>query len=501
LPNYILRGASADNADSVPLRDLIEILFRGRRLIAILSAALVAGVGAWIWMTPASYQSEMTFLVKNDRADVVVTPGQTTGLSGRQWIDESQLNTEIQLLGSNELFRRVVETCGLALVPGSKRQPTPLEIEKAVQDLGKSVVITPVLKANMLKVSYSAETPLEASTVLRALADAYLERNLKVHSATGTYEFFHQQTALFEGRLRKAQARLVAFQTPRNIVLLGQQKDLNLRKLVDLQASLGESEALREEALRRMEDLRRQIAGASPRIQTQSRRLSNQYSVEHLTTLVADLENKRLEMLTKFQPNDRTIQQIDEQLANTRATLERERRRDATEEASDLNPLRQGLEAELAKTQSTESGLRGRIGVVSGQIKAYQRQLATLEMSTAEYDELTRVAKESEDNYLLYSRKREEARIAEALDRQRIGNVALVDPPRTPLLPKRKITKTTVIAVFLGLLLIPGVSLAAGTFKSTVYTSAELEAITDLPVLASVPYTRQLLPEVASVTS
>jgi uncharacterized protein involved in exopolysaccharide biosynthesis len=501
LPNYILRGAGAAHADSVPIRDVVEILFRGWRLVLTLCAVLLSGAGAWICMTPASYESEMTFLVKNDRADVVVTSGQTMGLSGRQWIDESQLNTEIQLLGSKELFRGVVETCGLAAARGRSGKPTPLEIEKAVQDLGKSIVITPLLKANMIKVSYKAETPREASTVLRTLADAYLERNLKVHSATGTYEFFHGQAALFEGRLRKAQTRLVAFQTPRNIVLLSQQKDLMLRKLVDLQASLGESEALREEALRRTDDLRRQMAAASPRVQTQSRRLSNQYSVEHLTTLVADLENKRTEMLSKFQPKDRAILQLEEQITNTRATLRRERERDATEEASDVNPLRQGLEAELAKTQYGESGLHGRIAVVSGQIRTYQRQLAALETSTAEYDELARAAKESEDNYLLYSRKQEEARIAEALDRQRIGNIALVDPPRTPLLPDRKITKTTVVALFLGLLLTPGVALAAGTLRNTVYTSAELAAITDLPVLASVPYTRHLLTEAASVSS
>jgi uncharacterized protein involved in exopolysaccharide biosynthesis len=495
----MLPGGGAADAHSVPMRDLIEILFRGWKLVAALCSMLLLGTGALVYFTPTSYESEMTFLVKNDRADVVVTSGQTTGLSGRQWIDESQVNTEIQLLGSKELLRRVVEACGLAATPGSSRKPGPVEIEKAVRDLEKSIVITPVLKANMLKVSYAAADPHEASAVLRALADAYLDRNLKVHSATGTYEFFHSQATLFEDRLRTAQANLVEFQTPRNIVLLAQQKDLTLRKLVDLQASLGESEALHEESVNRMAALESQIGHAAARVQTQSRRLSNQYSVEHLTTLVTDLQNKRTEMLAKFQPNDRTVIQVEEQIANTREALKRERERDATEDASDLNPLRQGLEVELAKTRSGESGLRGRIAVVSDQIKGYQQQLAGLEKSTAEYDELTRAAKESEDNYLLYSRKQEEARIQEALDRQRIGNIALVDPPQTPLLPNRKITKVTVIALAFGLLLTPFIAMAAATLRNTVYTSAELEAFTDLPVLASVPLNKHLLKEASSV--
>jgi uncharacterized protein involved in exopolysaccharide biosynthesis len=353
----------------------------------------------------------------------------------------------------------------------------------------------------MLKVSYTAEDPQKASAVLQTFADAYLDRDLKVHSSAGTYEFFHSQATLFEDSLKKAQASLVEFQTPRNIVLLGQQKDLILRKLVDLQATLGESEALRQESLKRMDDLQSQIGSASPRVQTQSRRLSNQYSVEHLTTLVMDLENKRTEMLTKFPPSDRTVTQIQEQIVNTRATLQHERDRDATEDASDLNPLRQGMEAELAKTRSGESGLRGRITVLSEQVKSYQQQLAGLEKSTAEYEELVRAAKESEENYILYSRKQEEARIQEALDRQRIGNIALVDPPRTPSMPNRKITRTTVIALFLGLLVTPCIAMATTTFRNTVYTSAELEAFTDLPVLASIPCNRHVLPEVSSVLS
>src|SRR5690242_16247864 len=122
----------AANADSVAVRDFVEILFRGRKLLGILSGTFVLALACWIYLTPTSYESEMTFLVKNDRADVVVTSGQTMGLQGRQWVDENQVNTEIQLLGSKELLRKVVEKCGLAATPGSSRKPSEIEISKAV---------------------------------------------------------------------------------------------------------------------------------------------------------------------------------------------------------------------------------------------------------------------------------------------------------------------------------------------------------------------------------
>ena len=499
MPEYLLRSTGAPQPDSVRTRDIVEILFRGRKLMSILFGATAAAIGVWVYTTPTSYDSEMTFLVKNDRADVVVTPGQTMGLQGRQWIDENQVNTEIQLLSSRELLQRVVETCGLAGDSGASHKLTPLSIEQAVRDLEKSIVITPVLKANMIRVSYAAENPNDAARVLRTVGDAYLDRDLKVHSATGTYEFFHKQAMLYADRLKQAQGRLADFQAPRNVVLLGQQKELILRKLVDLQATLGEAQASEHENSERIANLQGQIAVAEPRVKTQTRRLPNQYSVEHLTALTTELENKRTELLSKFQPGDRNIRQIEDQIANTRATLARERDGVATEEASDLNPIRQGLEADLARVRSSESGVRGRVSVLSAQIETYQQRLAELEKSTAGYDELVRAEKESEENYFLYSRKQEEARIADALDRQRIGNLALIDPPRVPLTPRRKITKNTVAVAFLAMLLIPAIALISGTFSNTVFTSGELEVLTGLPVLATVPYDTQLLAEAADV--
>jgi uncharacterized protein involved in exopolysaccharide biosynthesis len=464
-----------------------------------LFGVFVLAVAVWFWLTPTIYDAEMTLLVKNDRADVVVTPGQTMGLQGRQWIDENQVNTEIQLLGSRDLLRLVVERCGLAVAPGSSRKPAPLEMEKATRDLQKEITITPVLKANMIKVSYSDEDPKESAHVLQTLADAYIQRDIQVHSTTGTYEFFHKQAAFYEHRLRQTQARLVEFQAPRNAVLLGQQKELILHKLVDLQATLGEAEASEQENSKKINSLQSQIASASARVQTQTRRLPNQYTVEHLTGLLTELQNKRTELLSKFTPTDRNVRQIEEQIANTQATLNRERDGIAIEEATDLNPIRQGLEAELAKALSSESGLRGRINVLNGQVKDYQENLAGLERSTGDYDELIRTEKESEENYFLYSRKQEEARIAEALDRQHIGNIALVEPPQIPAAPRPRITRNLLAVMALGMMLIPAIVLILGTFRNTVYTSRELEVLTGLPVFATVPYDKQLCIEGGNV--
>jgi uncharacterized protein involved in exopolysaccharide biosynthesis len=461
------------------LRDMADRLFRQKRLVLTLFALLNISFALYLLCLPRSYEADMQFLVNNNRADVLVTSESTNGQVARTYVDETVIATEIQLLSNKDILRDVVQKCSLA------KDSSAREVEKALTDLQKELKVSPVLKANMIKASYCSSDPKEAAAVLRTLAEGYLSEHLRVHSASGTYQFFDQQSQFYQAQLQDRQAQLADFQGQRNIVHLGQQKDLNLRKLVDLEASLKETEAAYREADQRIRTLRQESGNLKPRIRTQARTLPNQYSVEHLNTLLAELQNRRTELLTKFRPEDRMIQQVDQQILDTRAAMERASKLTATEEATDVNPLRQSLESELAKTQANSNGLRARAASVSKQIEEYRSSLGALESSTADDDQLLREIKEAEDAFFLYSKKREEARIAEAMDRQKIANVVLVQPPRIPQLPKPKLTASLVAGYLLCSLVILGLAFLTTTTWKTVYTPWELEGMTGLPVLAS----------------
>jgi uncharacterized protein involved in exopolysaccharide biosynthesis len=468
------------------LKDLADRLFRRGRLILILFGALNLGTAAYLIFTPASYQAEMQFLVNNMRADALVTAESTNGQVARNYVDESVIATEIQLLSNRGLLRNVVRKCGLA------EGADAAAVEKAVKDLQKELKIAPVLKANMLKASYSSSNPKEAAELLQALADGYLNEHLRVHGASGAYEFFDRQTHLYEERLKSLQARLVEFHGQKDIVLLGQQKDLNLRKMVDLDASIKEAEAAHRENEQKIQTLKVQLAKLTPRITTQARKLPNQYSVERLNTMLVELQNRRTELLTKFRADDRMVQQVDQQIADTKRAMEGANKLTATEEATDVNPLRQSLEAELARAQLNATGLHARTASLRKQMDDYRRSLGLLQSSTAEDDQLLREIKEAEANFFLYSKKREEARIGEALDRQKIANVVLVEPPHIPPLPKPKLTGTFMATYVFYCLLILTYAFLLGAAENKVYTPWELEGITGLPVLATVSY-RQLV--------
>lgn len=463
------------------LRDSADALFRSQHTVMVLCLLFTLAVVAWVWGRPASYEAQMTILVKNSRPDMIVTPDgiATPILNGE--VNDGQLGTEIQLLSSADLFRKVVDQCGLG---GN----TPASREKAVVKLQKKIRIAPLMKSSMIRVRYASPDPQLSARVLQSLADAYLERHLQLHSNIGSLALFQQQAEEYEKKLRDAENRLIEFQKHSGIVGAPEQKELLIRRVVDEQGALREAQANSIETQKRISDLRSQLTDQSPRITTQTRKIPNQYSVERLNTLIAELQNKRTDLLTKFKPNDRTIKEVDQQIADTRAALENAQKLNSYEVATDVNPLRQNIELELSHAEAAGTGLRGRIGELRSQTQQYRAELEKLGGILPGEQELLREIKVDEDNFLLYSRKREEARIGEAMDKQKISNVAIAEAPRVPELPEPRLTAASGAALVLGNALILLAALLLGHARRTVYTPRELESFTGLPVLATATY-------------
>lgn len=204
--------------------------------------------------------------------------------------------------------------------------------------------------------------------------------------------------------------------------------------------------------------------------------------------MMVELQNKRTQLLTKFRADDRLVKEVDQQIRTTRAAMEKASRETATEQSTDLNPLRQTLETELARARVDQAGALGRLEMVSKQVGEYEGQLSRLEGITAEYENLNRKVKENSENYQLYKKKEEEARITDELDQNKITNVSIAEAPMRTQLPVRpNRPMNLVLGIFLGVLLSLGGVVVAEFLRDTVLTPHELEALTGKAVLVSIP--------------
>jgi uncharacterized protein involved in exopolysaccharide biosynthesis len=479
-----------DAANTVSAKELAAILARRKWQILITFLLVFVGVAAGTLLMPKQYETRMKVLVKNERADVIVSADRNNTSGYRGEVGEFQINSEIELLTNNNLLQQVVTRCGLDqlqhVADSGPSDRHSIAIEKAVKRLQRDLKVSPVRKANIIQVEYADTSPRRAVAVLATLADLYLESHLKVHGTPGTFEFFKGQADRYQRELQEAESNLSDFRRRENIVMLAQQKDVMLQKAAESESALLQTEAAIGEYTRKTADTRRQLDAAQPRLLTQSRTLSNQYSVERLHTMLAELQNRRTLLLVKFRPEDRLVLEADQEIADTQAALAQAAKLTGLDQATDVNPVHQALEIDLARQQEELAGLGSRREALARQTGAYRRQMVRLADATAAFDDLVRTQKEAEDNYLLYAKKTEEARIGESLDQQKIANVAIAETPTQPHLPsKPNVALNLALGFFLAAFLILGVAFAAEYFRDTVEQPRELEELTGLPVLAT----------------
>jgi uncharacterized protein involved in exopolysaccharide biosynthesis len=496
--NTSYKAMSKESTQSVPvwaesLKSMVAVVCRRKIPMLTVFTTIVGIVALVTFLMPRRYESHMKVFVKNERADLVVSPDARDAGQARGDVSESQVNSEIELLTSNDLLVRVVRACRLYehsdVTMQAAGEPDPEAIERAVRKLQSTLKITAVRKANIIQIIYADSSPELAASVLKELSTAYLDAHLIVHGTAGSQQFFRNQALHYETELRDAESRLGAFRTQHQLTAIVEQRELLLRKTMDFESDVRQADATIAETGSRVHELRGQVAAQERRIVTQIRAVPNQYSVERLTTMLAELENRRSLAMLKFRTEDPLVAEIDEEISNTRAALDRASRLVSAEESTDVNPLRHALESDLARAELQEAGLNARRKSLTEALTMYRARLTQVEDASLGHDELQRQLKQAEENYVLYARKQEESRIADSLDQQKIANVAIAELPTAPHLPAApNVLLNLGLGVVLAAFASVGAAFALDRGGASFHLPAELEAATGYPVFATVPF-------------
>lgn len=465
---------------------VLEVLFR-RKAVVLTTAALLTAVAVAAAIVLPAYTSEMKFLIRNERSDAKVGPGETGRAESPDEVSDVTVNSEIELLESNDILKEVVRRCQLDNRPTLWTEDPATRFERAIRKLRHDLTATPVRKSSIITVSYSASSPTLSAAVLRTLSGLYLDEHLRVRHVAGAEEFFHAQAERFKHDLAAAQEQLTEFRSVHGFSELPEQKDLSLRALFNTEKQLSDTQAEMAESVHRKDVLQAEIADMRARIVTERKVIPNEYSVERLHTMLAELQNKRTELIHKFLPEDRFVLEINAEISDTAAALEAAKRLTATEVTTDVNPIQQKWEEEIAHSTAVDEGLGARRNALLSALKIERARLEDLNGSTSVSENLELAMKDAETKYLLYVQKQEEARIADSLDQQRIANVAVAEAPLVPRLPRPSLPLILAVGVLAAMLSSAGLAFALEYNSIVFHTPAELEAALEFPVLATSP--------------
>lgn len=469
------------------LRDIAAILFRQRRIMIgafILAAVAVIASGLWI----PRYDAEMKIVARRTRPETLVTASNDAQtLITSDPVSEEDLNTEVELLNSDELLRKVALTTGLVKASSASGNVPDIALAKAVRRLSSRLKIEPMHKSNIISVHYEASDPQKGAEVLRALAQAFLEKHLEVHRSNGEFKFFDQQTDQYQQRLQAAQQKLTNFTKGTGVVSADLERDAALRQADQFDSMAQQAQTSILETEQRVNSLQARLQTMQPRMTTLVRTSDNPQLFEQLKSTLLNLELKRTELLAKYDPSYRPVQELDAQIASAKQAIATEETRPLRDETSDQDPNYLWVRSELTKAQADLSGLKARAAAANTVARQYHQTAQRLDESQIEQQDLMRAAKTQEENYLLYVHKREEARISDALDQHGILNVALAEQPLAPALPTRSPLNAALLMFLLAGTFSFSSAFVADFLDPSFRTPDEVTKYLGMPVLAALP--------------
>jgi uncharacterized protein involved in exopolysaccharide biosynthesis len=467
-------------------RELAATLFRRPRLVAASFGLLLLATMLYVVFS-ARYESHFMVLLRRGRYDPVVSSQPASPMDfTRPDITEEELNSEVELLRDEDLLKQVVKLAGIvpANTPDSGR---PSAIEHAVRKLSRRLDVEALKKSNLVQVSYKDTSPERAARILAALSTIYVQRHVNLQRPPGEIQFFDQQTAAYEKRLHQSETELVHFTRDRGVVSAALERDIALQKLGEADAAYRQIDQDRVETEHRMASLGDQLKSFPSRSVTVKRWADNPEVLEKMKTHLLELQLKRTELRSRFEPSYRLVQEVEQQIAETRAEIAAEALSPVRDETTDKDPNYEWARMEIEKAQVQRDGLRARQSDAAVQVAALRKVAQQMQSDSVDQQDLMRAAKADEDNYLLYLHKREEARIGDALDERHILNVAIVEPPAAAALPVHPALLYFLLAFGLSIAFSVGVAFTSEYFDPTIRTPGEAYSLMEVPVLAWLP--------------
>jgi|HubBroStandDraft_6_1064221.scaffolds.fasta_scaffold16325_3 uncharacterized protein involved in exopolysaccharide biosynthesis len=480
----------APTALSWTLRDVVAMGFRRRHAALLCFFGVLAGTFAYVILTP-EYRAETKILVRRQRVDEVATAEQNQPVAVSSAVAEEEMGTEVELIRSDDVLRKVVTEVGLDKPKGGggglfHRKRTQKQLtDGAIAGLRGRLVIEALPKTDIIRISYTASDPVQAAQVLDALNAAYLDANREMHQSKGQLEFFDQQAQNASQQLQAAEEKLKEFPAGNGTANPSVARDYTLQKLTEFNYNLGTIRQSIAETQSRITSLEQLSKTTAPRLTTQMREADAGQVLQLMKSSLLTLQLKRSDMASKYQPDYPPLKELDREIAATQGAISNEK--PLGDVTTDQNPAYVWIQGELAKAKADLRGYQAGETETEAIIRQTMDSARQLNSDSIQQQDLVRTAKAAEDNYILYSRKREEARIDEALDKNKILNLAVAEKPAVPSFPAQSPMMLGLFGTILAFAATAGLVFTLEYMDPSFRTPNEVRSVLNVPLLAAVP--------------
>lgn len=393
---------------------------------------------AYVFLTHKKYESDMSLIVQNSRKTNVISADATSGSQPlAAQVSEEDVNSAVEVLGSTDVLDDVAD-------PGWRDAPShsknaQSEHEAKIANLRKRMILMPVRKSHVINVTYLANDPKVAQDTLVALLRQFIDKEKALSQPGDVPQFFDKEASRYKAQWEDAQRKLAAFQTQHGLISVFDKETEVTKSLDDALALQRATDAEFEEVTQRSATEHAQLSSTPIRVRTNQRTSPAAGAIDQVNTLLSQLSLKRAQLLTTYQPNDRMVKQVDVQMEQAHAELDRLKSLSTSDESTDVNPTWQSLDQASTTDDARLKALAARRATLAKQVQSLQGQVLGLSDQALEYKNLQENAATLDANYLLYVQKRDAARMAAAMDNSGLLNFGVVEMPTFSVSPVRPV--------------------------------------------------------------
>jgi polysaccharide chain length determinant protein (PEP-CTERM system associated) len=456
-------------------------------LVVLFAVFALAGLVAGIYW-PKNFVSSTSILVQESNIIKPLMEGRAVATGNA---DRASIAREV--ISSRKILDEIAEVGGW-----KSTAVTPLELERVVDNIKNHITVTN-LRENLIQIAYSDSDAERSYLVTQRLAELFIQESLaaKERESRDAYRFIDSQVEIYRDKLTDAEGKLKTYRGDNADARPGSETD-STTHISELRTQVENARMDLMEQRSKESALVSQLSGESEITAVQTR--EGQYR-----TRLADLQQQLDTLLLTYTDQHPDVIRVRHQMADLQEQVKREQAQHAARVASNtpapiddsvqFNPLYQELRSKLAEVRRNTAAEQSRMTASESLLQTELDRGRRIADSENTLSELTRDYEVNRDIYQDLLKRRENARVSMNLDADHRGLTFVIqEPAELPLRPSGlRFMHFSIAGLGAGIALPLAFLFLLVRLDPRVRVASQLERLTGIPVLATVPaYTTAL---------
>lgn len=454
------------------VREYLRTIRRHKWIVLATLVVLVTIVTIGTLLTKPVYRAEAKLEIGRE-TERVAQGRQILEMESASIYNPFFLQTQVDILHSRDLARRVIQKLGLSDndefktkgVEGIAENEREVRLVNAFQ---RRYDVSVGRQTKVVSLTFDAYSPKLAADVANAISEEYIDWSMenRLQGVSKAKEFLAKRVQEAEANMRQAEAELQQYLAEHRIISLdGDKGNITVDRTSELNRQLVEVQNERRLAEAVYNRSREVAADELPQV-------INDGTVQSLTRELSRQKQELANLSAKYQPNFPAVKQVQEQIKQLETQLSEQKAK-----------IVKNIETQYHVARNREEDLKNALSQSKGEAIQQNRETA----------ELGLLRQKLETNRKSYEDLLGRLQQAEVESEFRPSNIHIIQKAEIPIAPVKPNKVLNIgLSLFIGLALGVGLAFFVEYLNNTINTAEDVERIVQLPALGGIPSLQSL---------